>query len=296
MVAMGRASDPDPLQDFCVADLSAGTTKVNGFACKDPNTVKASDFFFKGLKKPGLTNNTFNINVTSGDVESFPGINTLRISMFRVDFARGGLNPPHSHPRVTEIVYLMKGAIIASFVTTNNVLYSQKLVKGEPLYNSVDNKPLNREFDKPKMTKLVKGTTGNPQRLASCDDGTGRDERAAKVNGFACKDPNTVKASDFLFKGLNKPGLTNNTFNINVTSGYVESFPGINTLGISMFRVDFAQEGLNPPHSHPRAREIVYLMKGTLIASFVTTKNVLHSQKLVKGDVFVIRRGLVHFQ
>ncbi|KAH9319441.1 hypothetical protein KI387_021210 [Taxus chinensis] len=131
MVSMARASDPDPLQDFCVADLSAGAAKVNGFACKDPNTVKASDFLFKGLNKPGLTNNTFNINVTSGDVESFPGINTLGISMFRVDFAQGGLNPPHSHPRATEIVYLMKGTLIASFVTSNNVLYSQKLVKGD---------------------------------------------------------------------------------------------------------------------------------------------------------------------
>ncbi|KAH9319446.1 hypothetical protein KI387_021215, partial [Taxus chinensis] len=125
MVAMARASDSDPLQDFCVADLSAGPAKVNGFECKDPDTVKASDFLFKGLSKPGLTNNTFNSKVTSGSVQSFPGLNTLGISMNRVDIAPGGINPPHTHPRATEIVYLMKGTIIAAFVTTNNVLYSQ---------------------------------------------------------------------------------------------------------------------------------------------------------------------------
>ncbi|KAH9319444.1 hypothetical protein KI387_021213 [Taxus chinensis] len=131
MAAMASASDPDPLQDFCVADLSSGVVKVNGFACKDSNTVKASDFLFRGLNKSGSTNSTFSSKVTSGSVQNFPGLNTLGISMNRVDFAPGGINPPHTHPHATEIVYLMKGTIIVGFVTTNNVLFSQKLEKGD---------------------------------------------------------------------------------------------------------------------------------------------------------------------
>ena len=45
-----RAADPDPLQDFCVADLSADATLVNGFPCKPRSTVTAEDFVFRGLR------------------------------------------------------------------------------------------------------------------------------------------------------------------------------------------------------------------------------------------------------
>ncbi|XP_057839000.1 germin-like protein subfamily 2 member 1 [Cryptomeria japonica] len=131
LTAMVIASDPDLLQDFCVADVSKGAVKVNGFVCKDPKKVKPSDFLFKGLRKPGLTNNTFSGKVTSGNVQSFPGLNTLGISMNRVDLAPGGINPPHTHPRATEIVYLMKGTILAAFIGTDNVFYSQKMKKGD---------------------------------------------------------------------------------------------------------------------------------------------------------------------
>lgn len=126
------AYDPDPLQDFCVADeTSAGTVKVNGFACKDPKMVKASDFLFQGLRNEGSTNNIFGSLVTAGNVENFAGVNTLGISMNRVDFAPSGVNPPHVHPRATEIVYVIEGTIIAGFISTNNTLFSEKLEKGD---------------------------------------------------------------------------------------------------------------------------------------------------------------------
>jgi hypothetical protein len=47
-----NAADPDPLQDFCVADLSANAPLVNGFPCKPRNTVTAEDFVFRGLRNP----------------------------------------------------------------------------------------------------------------------------------------------------------------------------------------------------------------------------------------------------
>jgi quercetin dioxygenase-like cupin family protein len=117
-----------------------------------------------------------------------------------------------------------------------------------------------------------------------------------KVNGFPCKDPKMVKASDFLFQGLRNQGSTNNMFGFLVTPANVEKFPGLNTLGISMNRVDFAPGGVNPPHIHPRATEIAFVVEGTILAGFITTNNTLFSQKLEKGDVFVFPRGLVHFQ
>jgi hypothetical protein len=47
-----NAADPDPLQDFCVADLSANAPLVNGFPCKTRSSVTAEDFVFRGLRNP----------------------------------------------------------------------------------------------------------------------------------------------------------------------------------------------------------------------------------------------------
>ncbi|ESW35273.1 hypothetical protein PHAVU_001G221200 [Phaseolus vulgaris] len=124
------ASDPDPLQDLCVADL-ASAVKVNGFTCKDAAKVNASDFFSDILAKPGATNNTYGSLVTGANVQKIPGLNTLGVSLSRVDYAPGGINPPHTHPRATEIVFVLEGTLDVGFITTANVLISKTIYKGE---------------------------------------------------------------------------------------------------------------------------------------------------------------------
>ncbi|XP_054785687.1 rhicadhesin receptor-like [Prosopis cineraria] len=124
------ASDPDPLQDLCVADLTSAV-KVNGFVCKDASKVNASDFFSNMLAKPGATNNTFGALVTAANVQKIPGLNTLGVSLSRVDFAPGGLNPPHTHPRATEMIFVLKGKLLVGFITTSNQFISKKIHKGE---------------------------------------------------------------------------------------------------------------------------------------------------------------------
>ncbi|KAI3994172.1 hypothetical protein MKX01_012429 [Papaver californicum] len=125
-------SDPDQLQDFCVADLNATMTFLNGFPCKPVSQVSSSDFFFSGLTKEGNTNNVFGVGVTPGNVLSFPGLNTLGLSMNRVDYAPGGVNPLHSHPRATEAGVIIKGEVLlVGFISTTNVFYSKVLKKGE---------------------------------------------------------------------------------------------------------------------------------------------------------------------
>ncbi|XP_062176000.1 germin-like protein subfamily 1 member 7 [Alnus glutinosa] len=42
-------------------------------------------------------------NVTLLNVDQILGLNTLDISLARLDFAPYGVNPPHTHPRATEI-------------------------------------------------------------------------------------------------------------------------------------------------------------------------------------------------
>ncbi|KAM0906735.1 hypothetical protein ACQ4PT_016551 [Festuca glaucescens] len=125
-------SDPPPLQDFCVADLKAATA-VDGFPCKPASTVVDDDFFSAAMVSAPSTDNPFGVNSTRATVSAFPGLNTLGLSITRTDLAPGGINPPHSHPRGSELVLVLKGEIMVGFTSAANRLYS-KVVKENELY------------------------------------------------------------------------------------------------------------------------------------------------------------------
>ncbi|KAF2289901.1 hypothetical protein GH714_039082 [Hevea brasiliensis] len=128
------AYDPSSLQDFCVAiNGSKDGVFVNGKFCKNPNLTVAEDFFFPGLNVPGNTGNRVGSNVTLVNVDRIPGLNTLGISLARLDFAPyGGLNPPHIHPRGTEILVVVEGTLYVGFVTSNpNRLFTKVLYPGD---------------------------------------------------------------------------------------------------------------------------------------------------------------------
>uniref|UniRef100_A0A0E0LS09 Germin-like protein n=1 Tax=Oryza punctata TaxID=4537 RepID=A0A0E0LS09_ORYPU len=126
------AYDPSPLQDFCVADM-ASPVRVNGFACKDPMNVTSDDFFNAAkFDMPRNTMNKVGSNVTNLNVINFPGLNTLGISLARIDYAPMGVNPPHVHPRATELLTVLEGTLYVGFVTSNpNRLFSKVVHKGD---------------------------------------------------------------------------------------------------------------------------------------------------------------------
>ncbi|XP_021888485.1 putative germin-like protein 2-1 isoform X1 [Carica papaya] len=130
---MSMAADQSPLQDFCVANPNGQGTFVNGLACKDPILVQASDFFFSGLHLTGNTSNPVGSKVTAVNVAQIPGLNTLGISLARVDYAPWGINPPHTHPRASEILTVIEGRLEVGFVTSNpqNKLITTILNKGD---------------------------------------------------------------------------------------------------------------------------------------------------------------------
>ncbi|BFG40721.1 hypothetical protein CerSpe_269950 [Prunus speciosa] len=132
---LASAYDPSPLQDFCVAlkDIKDGVF-VNGKFCKDPKLANVNDFFFSGLQNPRNTQNPVGSNVTAVNVDNLAGLNTLGISLARIDFAPNGLNPPHTHPRATEILVVLEGTLYVGFVTSNgdgNRLFTKVLYKGD---------------------------------------------------------------------------------------------------------------------------------------------------------------------
>ncbi|KAH8941014.1 hypothetical protein BDL97_14G015400 [Sphagnum fallax] len=116
------------------------------------------------------------------------------------------------------------------------------------------------------------------------------------VNGLVCKDPETVTVSDFVFRGLATPGNTANGAGSAVTPASAAQFPGLNTQGISLERLDFAGGGVVAPHTHPRASEVLIVLEGSLLVGFVSTSQKLFAATLNIGDVFVFPRGLLHFE
>ncbi|XP_024022809.1 putative germin-like protein 2-1 [Morus notabilis] len=130
--AIAIAFEPSPLQDFCVAD-PASPARVNGLVCLDPKLATAEHFSFKGLHLPGNTSNPVGSKVTPVNVVQIPGLNTLGVSLARIDYAPYGVVPPHTHPRATEILTVLEGSLYVGFVTSNpnNALISTVLNKGD---------------------------------------------------------------------------------------------------------------------------------------------------------------------
>ena len=118
------------------------------------------------------------------------------------------------------------------------------------------------------------------------------------MNGKFCKDPMLTTADDFFFSGLNIPGNTKNKLGLNINLVNVDKLVGLNTLGISLDRIDFAPYGLNPLHTHPRGTELLVVLEGTFLVGFVTSQPNyrLFTKTLNQGDVFVFPVGLIHLQ
>ncbi|KAK1644799.1 hypothetical protein QYE76_062604 [Lolium multiflorum] len=85
------ATDPDPLQDFCVADLNGKAISVNGHPCK-PMSEAGDDFLFSSKLAMAGTSRRMD-RPSQARCCGGPGTNTLGVSMNRVDFAPGGTNP-----------------------------------------------------------------------------------------------------------------------------------------------------------------------------------------------------------
>jgi quercetin dioxygenase-like cupin family protein len=117
------------------------------------------------------------------------------------------------------------------------------------------------------------------------------------VNGKFCKDPKLVNANDFFFQGLNIPLSTANPLGFNATLVNVDLLPGLNTLGLSIARIDFAPFGVNPPHIHPRGTELILVVEGTVQAGFVTgdPDYRFFTKVLNPGDIFIFPIAHIHF-
>ncbi|MCO5610990.1 hypothetical protein L7F22_065240 [Adiantum nelumboides] len=143
LVAAARrahASDEDPLQDFCVALSAAERQQIfgfpdplafNGVPCKAAANVQSSDFVSQQLRAPANFSGKLGSAVNLANAATF--LNTQGLSMARIDYMPGGINPPHVHPRTTEVIYLAQGSLLVGFVSTApaNKLFYQTIHAGD---------------------------------------------------------------------------------------------------------------------------------------------------------------------
>ncbi|KAJ8755805.1 hypothetical protein K2173_024350 [Erythroxylum novogranatense] len=120
---------------------------------------------------------------------------------------------------------------------------------------------------------------------------------AVTPSGFACRNPalSQLMILCFVFEGLGTAGNTTNIINAAVTPAFVQQFPGVNGLDISIARLDLTSKGVVPMHTHPAATEVLYVVDGHITAGFISSSNKPYVKSLKKGDVMVFPKGLLHF-
>ncbi|KAG6556805.1 hypothetical protein Mapa_001751 [Marchantia paleacea] len=108
-----RASDPELTTDF---SAPAGI---------DGN-------FFKSTLLKGVPVASPNFaTVTAANQNNFPALTGLGVSSALLQFPAGALNPPHTHPRGTELFYCMQGCLDVGIVDTTNKLFTTSVCEGE---------------------------------------------------------------------------------------------------------------------------------------------------------------------
>ncbi|XP_059627031.1 putative germin-like protein 9-2 [Cornus florida] len=110
---------------------------------------------------------------------------------------------------------------------------------------------------------------------------------------------NSINGSFFTFTGMHgifdEPGVPAPPY-FKVTKASMAEFPALNGQSVSQAVLQFPAGAVNPPHSHPRSADLLFVVVGSLEVGFVDTSNKLFTQKLQMGDMFVFPKGLIHYQ
>ncbi|CAI0544193.1 unnamed protein product [Linum tenue] len=105
--------------------------------------------------------------------------------------------------------------------------------------------------------------------------------------------PNASFFTSTSFRALLQPS---NLTTFTAIKATMAEFPALNGQSVSLAALRFPSATANPPHTHPRAAELLFLVSGALEVGVVDTTNKLFTRTLRAGDMFVFPKGLVHFQ
>lgn len=106
----------------------------------------------------------------------------------------------------------------------------------------------------------------------------------------------TIDENFFTYTGLRTAFTTEFPSEFKATKANMVEFPALVGQSISYLVVQLPVGAVNPPHTHPRSSELLFVMSGYIEAGFVDTSNKLYTQTLQPGDIFVVPKGLLHYQ
>ncbi|KAF5751714.1 hypothetical protein HS088_TW02G00731 [Tripterygium wilfordii] len=105
----------------------------------------------------------------------------------------------------------------------------------------------------------------------------------------------TIDGNFFTYTGI-RAIVNSKPIAFTVTKASMVEFPALNGQSVSYAALQFPAGTTNPPHTHPRSAELLFVVDGSLQVGFVDTTNKLYTQTLQLGDMFIFPKGLVHFQ
>ncbi|KAI3461282.1 hypothetical protein Pfo_017945 [Paulownia fortunei] len=109
--------------------------------------------------------------------------------------------------------------------------------------------------------------------------------------------PNSTAPDGHFFTFTGMRGIFGSNISIfKVTKASKAEFPALDGQSVSLAVLQYPAGGVNPPHTHPRAAELLLVVGGCLDVGFVDTTGKLVTQTLQLGNVIVFPKGLVHFQ
>ncbi|KAL4611743.1 hypothetical protein ACB092_08G147500 [Castanea dentata] len=116
IIQMAIAGDPDILTDFLVP----------------PNVINVDGNFFTFTGMRALLGGFPTVfKVTKASLVEFHALNGQSVSYAVLEFPAGTTNPPHTHPRASELLFLSQGTLQVGFVDTTNKLFNKTLQMGD---------------------------------------------------------------------------------------------------------------------------------------------------------------------
>ncbi|KDP34422.1 hypothetical protein JCGZ_12703 [Jatropha curcas] len=116
------------------------------------------------------------------------------------------------------------------------------------------------------------------------------------LSDFIAPQNQTFDGTFFTFTGFRGIFNVPDPATFKVTKASMAEFPALNGQSVSYAVLQYPAGGVNPPHTHPRAAELLFVVLGSLEVGFIDTTNKLYTQTLQLGDIFVFPKGLVHYQ
>ncbi|KAJ0980546.1 hypothetical protein J5N97_008801 [Dioscorea zingiberensis] len=121
MINNADAADPDIVTDFVTPTGSS------------PADIDAAFFTFTEFRKAlfGAPSDASPFKVTKAGELEFAALKGQSVSFAALQYAPGGINPVHIHPRSAELLIVLVGKLKVGFVDSNNNLFTKILKPGD---------------------------------------------------------------------------------------------------------------------------------------------------------------------